>query len=175
MRTLSEVFSIIFLTIYSIIFSTTIRSYAEVSNTIKKRLNEVKPDEWALFVGWDPELIPDLPELSATHLDKNYSSTVPIVIVGQNWHVCWANTPAMNAAKVSFHYLSRLSSRFPISFRLISCNVFFISSHFMFCFFLALCYFLAFACLLKSRYFICFVASQSPFRDYFMTCFFTES
>ena len=46
--------------------------------------------EWCLFVGWDPELIPNLPTLSADFLDE-FSRDVPIVVIGQSLHVAWVN------------------------------------------------------------------------------------
>ncbi|PIK60753.1 hypothetical protein BSL78_02317 [Apostichopus japonicus] len=56
---------------------------------------------WGLFFGWDPELIRDLPLLSATFLDNNFSATVPIVVIGQSGHVCWVNTPALTAGGIT--------------------------------------------------------------------------
>ena len=59
------------------------------------KLSELAADpnneEWAIFFGWDPELIPDLPTLSADYLDANFSSTIPIVVIGQSGHVAWVN------------------------------------------------------------------------------------
>ena len=75
------------------------RSYAEVSKVMKDKLSELAADpnneEWAIFFGWDPELIPDLPTLSADYLDANFSSTIPIAVIGQSGHVAWVNRLAL--------------------------------------------------------------------------------
>ena len=58
-------------------------------------------DKWALFFAWDPELIPDLPTLSAKFLDDNFSSAIAIGVVGQSGHVAWGNTKSFEKAQVS--------------------------------------------------------------------------
>ena len=58
-----------------------------MKETIRKLDTETSPLPWALFFGWDPELIPSLPLLSADFLDKEFSSEVPVVVVGQSGHV----------------------------------------------------------------------------------------
>ena len=66
-----------------------------------KRISELEADpdnkDWAIFFGWDPELIPDLPTLSADFLDKNFSDTTPIAVIGQSGHVAWVNHLALAA------------------------------------------------------------------------------
>ena len=66
---------------------------------MKKRMDEIAKDpnskEWGLFFAWDPELINDLPTLSADFLDENFSSTIPMLVMGQSGHVAWANHPAL--------------------------------------------------------------------------------
>ena len=57
--------------------------------------------KWGIFFGWDAELIPDLPTLSASYLDKEFSSVIPVFVYGQSSHVAWANTPALQKAGVS--------------------------------------------------------------------------
>ncbi|XP_038048608.1 putative amidohydrolase YtcJ [Patiria miniata] len=79
------------------------RSYNDIRTVMVNRMSELaaKPDnkDWGIFFGWDPELISDLPTLSADFLDANFSSTIPIVVVGQSGHVAWANHPALKAPK----------------------------------------------------------------------------
>ncbi|KAJ8034347.1 hypothetical protein HOLleu_21139 [Holothuria leucospilota] len=65
-----------------------------------KTMNEVEPGDWGFFFGWDPELVSDLPTLSATYLDTNYSSTVPMIVIGQSGHVAWVNSPALTFAGI---------------------------------------------------------------------------
>ena len=49
------------------------------------------PLPWATFIGWDPELIPNLPKLSADYLDQEFSTKFPVVVYGQSGHVAWVN------------------------------------------------------------------------------------
>lgn len=77
------------------------KSYQEVKNCIDNTIANVPRDtnKWCLFVGWDPELIPDLPELNWKILDT-FSRDVPVVIIGQNFHIGWANRRAFEMANV---------------------------------------------------------------------------
>ncbi|KAJ8034344.1 hypothetical protein HOLleu_21135 [Holothuria leucospilota] len=68
------------------------RNFAEISSTMKNKLAALEPGCWARFFGWDAELIPDAPTLSAAYLDANFSSTIPILMIGQNGHVAWVNS-----------------------------------------------------------------------------------
>ena len=45
-------------------------SYEEVQEKMKATITSLDPKSWALFFGWDPELIPDLPWLSKDVLDQ---------------------------------------------------------------------------------------------------------
>ncbi|XP_038068548.1 N-substituted formamide deformylase-like [Patiria miniata] len=77
------------------------RCYDDIHTVMVNRISELDADpnnkDWAIFFGWDPELISDLPTLSADFLDANFSSTIPIVVVGQSGHVAWVNSPALAA------------------------------------------------------------------------------
>ena len=79
-------------------------TYDEVNQKMKATIcelgKETSPLPWALFFGWDPELIPSLPLLSADFLDKEFSSEVPVVVVGQSGHVAWVNRKAF---EVGYH------------------------------------------------------------------------
>ena len=79
-------------------------TYDEVNRKMKATIcelgKETSPLPWALFFGWDPELIPSLPLLSADFLDKEFSSEVPVVVVGQSGHVAWVNRKAF---EVGYH------------------------------------------------------------------------
>ena len=46
---------------------------------------------WCVFVGWDIELIPDLPTLSADYLDEHFSNKIPLMILAQSGHAAWVN------------------------------------------------------------------------------------
>ena len=49
---------------------------------------------WAMFFGWDPELIPNMPTLSADFLGDEFTKTFPVVVIGQSGHVAWVNRKA---------------------------------------------------------------------------------
>lgn len=86
--------------VYTDISAMKYRSYADVSAAMTQRISELKPGNWGLFFGWDPELIRDLPLLSASYLDTNFSSSFPVVVIGQSGHVCWVNQLALDAAGI---------------------------------------------------------------------------
>ena len=77
------------------------RHYSEIYEVISDTMSGLTAGDWGIFFGWDPELMSDLPILSATFLDNTFSSTIPIVVVGQSGHVAWANTPALDVSGVS--------------------------------------------------------------------------
>ena len=55
---------------------------------------KLDPGEWAMFFGWDPELISNMPTLSADFLDNEFSKKFPVVVIGQSGHVAWVNHKA---------------------------------------------------------------------------------
>ena len=67
------------------------------------------PLPWAMFFGWDPELIPNMPTLSADFLD-GFSTTFPVVVIGQSGHVAWVNHKAFEVRTMGLFVL--LSSSF---------------------------------------------------------------
>ena len=84
------------------------KTYDQVKKVIAEeiaRLTGLKPKAsslpWARFFGWDPELILDLPTLSADFLDKEFSSTFPIAIVGESGHVAWVNNKAFEVSCIT--------------------------------------------------------------------------
>ena len=72
-------------------------SYAEIkllmANKIASLDPTARPLPWALFFGWDSELIPDLPLLSKDVLN-DFSPEIPICVIGQSGHVAWVNQKA---------------------------------------------------------------------------------
>ena len=77
-------------------------SYAAVQKKMKDTITsllhpESDPLPWALFFGWDPELIPDLPRLSKEVLDQ-FSTEIPICVIGQSGHVAWVNQKAFDVS-----------------------------------------------------------------------------
>ena len=62
------------------------------------------PLPWAIFLGWDPELIPNLPMLSADFLDEEFSTKFPVVVCGQSGHVAWVNHKAFEVGTGSCSY-----------------------------------------------------------------------
>ncbi|XP_071800320.1 putative amidohydrolase YtcJ [Asterias amurensis] len=86
---------------YVNISALTYRHYSEIYQVISDTMSGLTAGDWGIFFGWDPELMSDLPILSATFLDNTFSSTIPIVVVGQSGHVAWANTPALDASGIN--------------------------------------------------------------------------
>ena len=81
------------------------KTYDQIKTVIVEAIAELNPDAsplpWARFLGWDPELIPNLPKLSADFLDKEFSSTIPVAIVGQSGHVAWVNNKAFEVSSIT--------------------------------------------------------------------------
>jgi predicted amidohydrolase YtcJ len=77
-------------------------SYKQIKYLFEKNVAKVDPasGKWCIFDGWDPELIPDLPPLTAEILDE-LSSNVPIVVLGQSGHIAWANHKALEVAGIT--------------------------------------------------------------------------
>ena len=64
-----------------------------MANKIASLDPTARPLPWALFFGWDSELIPDLPLLSKDVLN-DFSPEIPICVIGQSGHVAWVNQKA---------------------------------------------------------------------------------
>ena len=78
-----------------------INTYEKIRNIIKTKVDSLTADEWCIFFGWDPELVPDLPVLTADFLDKEFSSEIPIVVKMQTMHTFWANHKALEKAGIT--------------------------------------------------------------------------
>ena len=51
----------------------------------------------AILSGWDPEIVSNLPSLSAEKIDELFDPCeIPVVIIGQSYHVAWANMKALD-------------------------------------------------------------------------------
>ena len=76
-------------------------SYADVKTKMEGTIKSLDPNSvplpWALFFGWDPELIPDLPRLSKDVLNE-FSPEIPICVIGQSGHVAWVNQKAFDVS-----------------------------------------------------------------------------
>ena len=76
-------------------------SYTDVETKMEQTIASLDqnsvPLPWALFFGWDPELIPDLPRLSKEVLN-DFSTEIPICVIGQNGHVAWVNQKAFDVS-----------------------------------------------------------------------------
>ncbi|XP_072036010.1 putative amidohydrolase YtcJ [Amphiura filiformis] len=91
--------------LYTNISALNFSCYAEIRQKMLDTLDSIKKDpagadKWALFFGWDPELIADLPPLTAKFLDDEFAADVPIAVVGQSGHVAWANTLAFQESGI---------------------------------------------------------------------------
>ena len=69
----------------------TLRTKEQVMEIINTEVSKADPDEWCMFLGWDIELIRDLPQLSADKIDELFSKEIPIVIIAQSGHSAWVN------------------------------------------------------------------------------------
>ncbi|XP_074612619.1 putative amidohydrolase YtcJ [Acropora palmata] len=69
----------------------------EIAELVKQNASALP---WGRFFGWDPELIPNMPKLSADFLDEEFSRDIPVAIVGQSGHVAWVNHKAFEIAGV---------------------------------------------------------------------------
>ena len=75
-----------------------LRTKDEVLEMIRREIARATADPtdvlvlpWCVFVGWDIEMIPDLPTLSAGYLDEHFSNKIPLMILAQSGHAAWVN------------------------------------------------------------------------------------
>ena len=59
----------------------------------------VGSEEMCIFIGWDSEMLPSLPELNFDTMDT-ISTDIPFLVIGQNCHVAWANRKAFQVVGV---------------------------------------------------------------------------
>jgi len=45
-----------------------------------------------VFIGWDIELIQELPTLSADYLDEHFLNEIPLMIIAQSGHSVWESS-----------------------------------------------------------------------------------
>ena len=64
---------------------------AIIRNDIDAADPEAIPLPWCVFLGWDIELIRDLPTLTADILDTQFSNKIPLAIMAQSGHAAWVN------------------------------------------------------------------------------------
>ena len=78
------------------------QSYAQIKDLFRKTIANVDREKgkWCIFDGWDPELIEDLPDLNWDILDE-YSCDIPILVIGQNMHIAWANHKAFEITGIT--------------------------------------------------------------------------
>ena len=76
-----------------------------VLKIIKDEIAQTDPDEepqpWCIFFGWDIELIPELPTLSAKVLDDEFSKKIPLLVVAQSGHAAWINNKAFEVCNIT--------------------------------------------------------------------------
>ena len=72
-----------------------LRTKDEVLEIIREEIAAADPTDvflpWCVFIGWDIELIQDLPTLSADYLDEHFSNEIPLMIIAQSGHAAWVN------------------------------------------------------------------------------------
>ena len=81
------------------------RTYEKVKEVMTNEIAELVKQNasalpWGRFFGWDPELVPNMPKLSADFLDEEFSRDIPVAIVGQSGHVAWVNHKAFEVSSV---------------------------------------------------------------------------
>ena len=79
-------------------------TYDDTKTIITNIIAENRPNQIAaVFFGWDPEIIPNMPTLTRTFIDENYSNEIAVVIIGQSGHIGWANTKAFKKAEIPIY------------------------------------------------------------------------
>ena len=78
-----------------------LRSEAEVLDIIKTKVSQAEPGEWCMFLGWDIELLQNLPKLSAKMIDDTFSNDIPIVILAQTAHSAWVNHKTFEVCNIT--------------------------------------------------------------------------
>ena len=77
------------------------RTKDQVFEIITNEVSHAGQEEWCMFIGWDVELIRDLPELSADKIDELFSKDVPIIILAQSGHSAWVNHKTFEVCKIT--------------------------------------------------------------------------
>ena len=78
-----------------------LRTKDQVVEIINTKVSNADPDEWCMFLGWDIELIRDLPRLSADTIDELFSKEIPIVIIAQSGHSAWVNNKTFEVCGIT--------------------------------------------------------------------------
>ncbi|KAK6333790.1 hypothetical protein TWF730_003973 [Orbilia blumenaviensis] len=74
-------------------------TFESAMSQLRAELKTLKPGEWLVAYGYDPSRL-NWRDLSKDDLDKEVSSTVPILILNASGHLAYANSPAFKDAKV---------------------------------------------------------------------------
>ena len=77
------------------------KTYSAVQKKMKEVIANTAKDGWCVFTGWDVELVPDLPELSADYLDTTFSAEVKILVATQTGNSAFANRAALSSSHIS--------------------------------------------------------------------------
>ena len=72
-----------------------LRTADEILKIIEDKVAATNPHEsplpWCMFLGWDIELVPELPTLTADVIDSMFSGEIPIMVIAQSGHAAWVN------------------------------------------------------------------------------------
>ena len=94
---LKILFRVMYVDINGIDYTTYEETKTIITTTITKNL----PNKTAaVFFGWDPEIVPNMPTLTLKFIEENYSNDIAVVIVGQSGHIGWANSKAFEKAEI---------------------------------------------------------------------------
>lgn len=74
--------------------SSTCTSAEAVMDTLRGAIEDASDDGWVVAFGWDPLLLPDLPEISSEFLTE-LSPDVPLSVMHYSAHTSWSNRAAM--------------------------------------------------------------------------------
>ena len=106
--TLLAVGSILFGDIAAYSFEGTERTKDEIIAIIKKKISDYEADTchfrlpWCMYAGWDIELIPELPRLTADYIDKEFTSKYPLIIFAQSGHAAWVNHKMFEVCNITY-------------------------------------------------------------------------
>eukprot|EP00731_Ephydatia_muelleri_P016231 Em0009g655a len=77
------------------------KTYSAIQKKMKEVIANTAKDGWCVFTGWDVELVPDLPELSADYLDTTFAEHTNVLVITMNGHSAYANRAALSSSHIS--------------------------------------------------------------------------
>ncbi|KAK6533996.1 hypothetical protein TWF281_005336 [Arthrobotrys megalospora] len=75
-------------------------NFGSAMSQLRAELGNLKPGEWLIAYGYDPSRL-NWRDLSSSDLDKEVSSTVPIVVINASGHLAYVNTIAFQIVGIT--------------------------------------------------------------------------